>query len=187
MDFDIIKSENFFSNNTFKNIKSNLVHINLFLTALGDNKYYGNYDNKTTQDIFNEIYKCKNKFKYIFFRTEFANTITQNILTYFKTNEFVDYINNKTNLNVSYITTGFISCYIKNCFLSENYDCCKGKIAIIYYLNNIEKINGGTLVINNETFINPKENTLVIMKTYILHKVEPILDNVIWSLIFWMN
>lgn len=187
MNSNIIKLENFFSNNTLKNIKSNLENINLSLTAFGDKKYYGNYDDKTTQEIFNEIYNSKKIFKYIFFRTEFNDKITQDILSYFKTNEFINYINNKTNLNVSYITTGFISCYTKYCFLSEHYDGCKGKIALIYYLNDVKKENGGTLVINNETYINPKQNTLVIMKTDILHKVEPILDGERWSIIFWMN
>jgi predicted 2-oxoglutarate/Fe(II)-dependent dioxygenase YbiX len=76
---------------------------------------------------------------------------------------------------------------LKIVFLSEHYDGCKDKIAIIYYLNNVEKDNGGVLVINNETYINPKENTLVIMKTDILHKVERILNSKRWSIIFWMN
>lgn len=182
---DVIKLENFLPNNIFEEIKNKALKAQLKLSALGDNKYYNNYDIITTNNIFNEIYTSKNNFKYIFFRTDFLDTITQEVLLYFKKNDIIDYINKVTTNNVSEITTGFISCYTKNCFLSEHYDGCKGKIALVYYLQDVDK--GGELIINNNIIINPKQNTLVIMRTNILHKVKKMEDGERWTIIFWMK
>jgi len=187
MNNDIIKLEHFLPKNIFEEIRNKAIKAKLKLSALGDNKYYDNYDTITTKNIFNEIYTSKNKFKYIFFRTEFQDELTKNVLSYFQKEDIINYINKLTNYNVSEITTGFISCYTKYCFLSEHYDGCKGKIALIYYLNDVKEEDGGSLVINNDFFISPKQNTLVIMETNILHKVEQLKEGERWTVIFWMK
>jgi len=186
---DIIKLENFLPNNIFEEIKNKAIKAKLKLSALGDNTYYDNYDMVTTNNIFNEVYESKKEFKYIFFRTAFIDELTQDVLSYFRKEHIINYINKLTNYkyNVTEITTGFISCYTEHCFLTKHYDGCKGKIALMFYLNDVEKENGGSLIINNDVIISPTQNTLVIMETNILHEVVPLKEGERWTIIFWMK
>jgi Rps23 Pro-64 3,4-dihydroxylase Tpa1-like proline 4-hydroxylase len=186
---NIIKLENFLPNNIFEEIKNKAIKAKLILSALCENKYDDNYDMMTTYNIFNEVYESKKEFKYIFFRTEFIDDLTQDVLSYFLKEHMINYINKLTNYkyNVTEITTGFISCYTENCFLTKHYDGCKGKIALIFYLNDVEKENGGSLIINNDIIVSPTHNTLVIMETNILHEVTRLKKGERWTIIFWMK
>lgn len=186
---NFIKLENFLPNNVFEEIKNKAIKTKIKLCALGDNKYYDNYDIETTNNIFNEVIESKKDFKYIFFRTAFIDDLTQDVLSYFQQEHMIDYINKLTNYkyNVTEITIGFISCYTKHCFLTKHYDGCKGKIALMYYLNDVEEDMGGALVIENNVFISPKKNTLVIMETNVLHEVTNLKGGERWTIIFWMK
>jgi hypothetical protein len=105
----------------------------------------------STNNIFNEVYNSKKEFKYIFFRTAFIDELTQDVLSYFQKEHIINYINKLTNYkyNVTEITTGFISCYTKH------YDGCKGEIALMFYLNDVGKEKGGSLIINNDVIVSP--------------------------------
>jgi Rps23 Pro-64 3,4-dihydroxylase Tpa1-like proline 4-hydroxylase len=118
----------------------------------------------------------KNEFSYYFYRTFNANPtqysiIEYNLRNYMNSPEFISFLNNITNLNLTKLTTLFVSKYVSNSFLSIHNDAGNGKIAFVLHLTKDWKPQyGGNLhFLNNdrthiiETF-NPQFNSLMLFE-----------------------
>lgn len=187
MDNDsLIVLDNFFPLHQYNQIVKKSHEANLGLSALGDNKYYGQYDTKKIQDIKQEVLLSKQPFKYIFYRSEADDRATLELKHIFNQswniNIFNDFVPNKiTQVNIC-----FVSCYKKGCFLLEHYDGCKGKYAFIYYLNDIDDHQGGILLVNKKIKVEPKANRMVLLKTDVLHEVLEVKYGMRWAFTGWL-
>lgn len=176
---------NFFSPSVFKFICHNSREATLNLTALGDQKYYGTYNSEQLDSIKTNVYQSKSEFKYYFFRSETHDLATTRIKMVMENPKVLNVLSEKVGIPLTKVNICFVSYYNTGCFLDEHYDGCKGKYAFMLYLNDLDKEDGGSLVIDHDTIITPQRNCLVLLKTNVLHKVLPMLQKERWTFTGW--
>jgi len=169
-----------FADALFKNI---LLEKNWNLASGIDNKKYEKLASTQNDKINNLQIKNvnnsfgKDHFSYIFYRAMNANKMSffeftlRNMLN---SKEFIDKINEITNLNVSRTTTVFLSKYKNGNFLSPHSDKGNGKIAFVIYLSKFWKPQyGGVLHFMNEERTEIIESFVPSFNTLVLFEVPP--------------
>lgn len=178
--------DQFFDSSTFNKVLSYGKQANLKLSALGDEKYYGIYDDSQLREINYKILNSTAPFKYFFFRSETTEDYTNKLRNMMQYPKVIQLLSDKTGLDLREVTTCFVSKYSEGCFLNEHFDGCKGQCAFMLYLNDVNEEDGGMLVIDKQYKIQPKANRLVLLKTSILHKVTPVVRNERWTFTGWL-
>lgn len=162
-----IKIQNFLNNDFIEKIYTHVMFDKNWMLATGIDK--NKYEKKDSQE-FDKINSLQIKnvnnafgndsFSYIFYRTMNAKNMTIHefkLRKLFTSPEFLEIINNITELNITDVTTLFLSKYKTGNFLSPHSDKGNGKLAFVINMTKFWKPQYGGIL----NFLNDERNEII--------------------------
>jgi Rps23 Pro-64 3,4-dihydroxylase Tpa1-like proline 4-hydroxylase len=163
-----VKIDNFFSNDFLELLYKEIINEKRWILSTGiDKNRFEKVDNNQTKKInslqIKNVQKAfsNNSFSYVFYKS-MNNTKTMSFLEYkvrkyLNSFEFINKLNEITNLNLSSLNTLFLSKYISGNFLSPHSDKGNGKLAFTIQLTKNWKPQYG----GNLHFLNEERNQII--------------------------